>query len=112
MKNNGAAQGWTFESQGDGSYELIPQCAPSRRLEVAGVNDGGAGANVDIWEDHNGSDSRWTLEPVGNGYYQIVPKHNNSLRLDVSGAGTANGTNVALWSNNGNAAQRWKLISR
>ncbi|WP_193212332.1 RICIN domain-containing protein [Luteolibacter marinus] len=110
--NNSNAQSWTLQDQGDGSWELIPACAPSLRLETTGVNNGSAGANVQIWGDHNGSDSRWILVPAGDGEFEIRPGHNQGLRLDVLNGGTSNGTNVRLWTPSGGSAQRWKLIPR
>jgi len=43
-------------------------------------------------------------------YYKIVLRNNNSDVLDVNAANYANGTNVAIWADNGGANQQWKLI--
>ncbi|WP_425456964.1 RICIN domain-containing protein [Cohnella terricola] len=45
---------------------------------------------------------------VSGGTYKLInPKSGKAL--DVSGAGTANGTNVQIWTDNGTGAQKWTI---
>ncbi len=43
--------------------------------------------------------------------YQLEPANAVGKRLDVAGAGTADGTNVQIWTANGSVAQKWKLYN-
>jgi hypothetical protein len=46
--------------------------------------------------------------PIGlSGTYTLTPANASGSRLDAYGSGTANGTNVDIWANNGTAAQKW-----
>ena len=58
--SSNAAQRWKLLDQGNGSYELEPECAPGRRLDVngSGTTDG---TNVHIWIDNNTNAQRWHL---------------------------------------------------
>ncbi len=42
--------------------------------------------------------------------YKITTALNNNYALDVNGAGTANGTNIQIYSSNDSNAQRWKIL--
>jgi hypothetical protein len=92
-------------------YELEPQCAPGKRLEVAG---GGKtdGSNVQIWEDRNRAHQRWRVQKQADGSYELNPDHAANMRLDVSGAGTAAGANVQTATDSDSASQRWILESQ
>ena len=41
---------------------------------------------------------------------EIKRKNPKKLALDVAGGGTADGTNVQIYSSNGSSAQKWQLI--
>ncbi|MBU5445214.1 glycosyl hydrolase [Paenibacillus sp. MSJ-34] len=45
----------------------------------------------------------------GKVYKLINP--NSGKALDVNAAGTANGTNVQIWEDNGSGAQKWRVVS-
>ncbi|MDX6765816.1 MAG: RICIN domain-containing protein [Candidatus Methylacidiphilales bacterium] len=115
--NAGNAQRWRLSTPNSGGsivnnalYELEPQCAAGKRLDVnasADVN----GANVQIWQSFGNPAQTWRVTSVGNGFYELTPQCATGRRLDVDGMGSANGTNVHIWQSFGNAAQRWKLIS-
>lgn len=45
---------------------------------------------------------------VSGGTYKLI-NTNSGKALDVAGAGTAPGTNVQIWSDNGTGAQKWTL---
>ena len=70
-----------------------------------------SGANVvQATPRDDGDDQKWRLIPEGDGYYRIVTKSNESLALDVYGAIPDDGTNVQIYTVNGSAAQRWRLL--
>jgi hypothetical protein len=48
---------------------------------------------------------------VSGATYKIVSAVNNSSVLDVTSSGTANGTKVQLYTDNGTSAQRWQITS-
>jgi hypothetical protein len=45
---------------------------------------------------------------LADGNYKLV-NTNSGRALDVTGTGTANGTNVEIWDDLGNAAQKWHI---
>jgi hypothetical protein len=92
---NGANQKWTFNSKGDGWYE-IKSANGGRCLDVAGPSTAN-GTNIQIWDCSNGSNQQFKLAATDSGYYQLVARHSNSC-IDVVGGSTANGTNVDQWA--------------
>ena len=91
-------------------YELEPQNALGKRLDVSGVSSAD-GAGLHIWDDVNGSNQRWKAIDAGSGWWELQPQHALGKRMDVNGALNANGTKVHQWQSNSGWAQRWKLIS-
>lgn len=89
-------------------YELEPQCAPGKRLDVAGL--GGDGAPMVIWPDSDGSNQRFRVVAVGGGAFELVPQHATSKRLDVSNANTVDGASVIIWEDKDGANQRWRAF--
>jgi hypothetical protein len=47
---------------------------------------------------------------VGSGHFKLTPQHATSKALDVNGAGTADGTKIQIWADNGTSAQRWRIL--
>lgn len=79
------------------------------------------GTNVFIWEDNDQRQQRWKLTKIGdkmvNGVECVVvtigsyvTSDANTWMLDVYGARTEWATNVWIWENNGNDAQKWILV--
>lgn len=82
-------------------------------LDVPGTGSAKAGDNVQLYEQDGGSDQRWFLvsDPNSNEYYYIRSAANTGVSLDVTGKGTANGTNVQVYTNSTSDAQRWRIAN-
>lgn len=115
--NTAKAQRWRLILHAGGGivdnalYELEPECAPGKRLDVNASADAN-GANVQIWQAFGNPAQTWRVTSVGNGFYELTLQCAAGRRLDVNGLGSANGTNVQIWQAFGNAAQRWKFIRK
>ncbi len=93
---------WTAQLQADGHFELVPNNAPAMHLNVDLSGGGGTGSNVQIYNTNN-ENSHWVPELESDGNYEVIPQHNTALRLNVAGGVNADGTNVTVSNNNGNA---------
>jgi hypothetical protein len=98
-----------LEEQSAGIYELIPQHATTKRLDVGGYSTAN-GAALNIWDDTNRSNQRWRMEVQSDGSYEIIPQHATTKRLEVGGWGTANGAKVNIWEDANGSNQRWNLL--
>ena len=67
-----------------------------------------SGSNVVLGAQDGSSSQLWQFIRLGNGAYRIV-NANNKYCLDVAGAGTADGTNVQTYVNDGTEVQKWYL---
>lgn len=65
--------------------------------------------NVAQYSYDGGDHQLWMILERGEHYYSFVSKKNGYC-LDVNDASTANGTNVKTWWDNGNNAQRFRLV--
>jgi hypothetical protein len=114
QQNGNDAQKWRFTLKNSsvpvaGSvYELSPKHATGLRLHETGIVPTADAVTVTA---DNSTRQQWKLINDGGGYYQLEPQSDVGKRLDVSGAGTTQGTNVAVWHQNGLDAQKWKLIA-
>ncbi|MBK8564417.1 MAG: RICIN domain-containing protein [Saprospiraceae bacterium] len=90
----------------NGIYKLTRQ-GTNKVLDAAYC--GGAGANVQLWDDLNNDCQKWVFEyqPV-DGSYEIKAKYNIGLNLDVYYCGGA-GANVQIMNDFSNICQRWVL---
>ena len=71
------------------------------------VNDN----NNVVQQKYAGIDSQiWIVREAGENYYNIISKKNGYL-LDIQDMNTANGSNVQVWFDNGNDAQKFRLVS-
>ncbi|MBD0379471.1 family 43 glycosylhydrolase [Paenibacillus sedimenti] len=59
---------------------------------------------IDIFSDAASSDANI----VSGAIYKLMNPNSNKA-LDVNGGGTANGTNVQIWSDNNSTAQEWRI---
>ena len=50
------------------------------------------------------------LNPEVGGKYNLIPQHSSTLRMDLSGGSTDNGTKIQIYTNAGNAYQKWQFI--
>ncbi len=53
----------------------------------------------------------WTLKDAGMGYYSLCTAEDTNLRLDLDYGKTEDGTNIHLYTDNGDAAQQFKFVS-
>lgn len=114
--NGSPAQRWYIESTGDGFYKIVSQAGSKTRLLSA--NNGGRGdnSNVNIWAaaaSSGAGNQRWKIEKMPDNYYKLTTKasYAESIKycLDVDGANGSSGTNVQIYRDNSNDAQRWRL---
>jgi len=94
-----------------GIYELEPQHAIGKRLDVSGWNAGDNGI-VELYNSTGGNNQRWKLIDLGNSIYELEPQHALGKRLDVVGANPANQTRVETYRSNSGLNQRWELIAQ
>ena len=92
-----------------GVYELEPQHAIGKRLDVSGWSTADK-ATVEIYRSTGGNNQRWKLIDKGNGVYELEPQHALGKRLDVVAASTANEAKAQIYTSNNGLNQLWKLI--
>lgn len=56
------------------------------------------------------STQKWNVIYTGNGYYYLQPASNLDRRLDVYNAWDINGANIQIHTENGNDAQKYRII--
>ncbi|PZF99466.1 alpha-L-fucosidase [Micromonospora endophytica] len=100
-------QRWTFESTGDGYFE-VRGVHSGKLMEVAGLSRDDNG-NVALWADANVPQQHWAITPVGGGYYLFTNRLSGKA-LTVAGGSTANGANINQLTYSGLPQQQWQLI--
>jgi surface antigen len=89
----------------NGIYKLTRK-GSNKVLDAASC--GGAGANVQLWDDLNNDCQKWVFQRQSDGSYEIKAKYNTGLNLDVLNCLGA-GANVRMWNDLNNNCQRWIL---
>lgn len=97
-------------------YTIEPLSAPGKTLDVNNAGGFSNGSNVQIWTSfvnwESASDNqKWKAVYAGNGYWKFMPLSAPSFSLDVNGGGTADGTNVQIWTDDAADAKQWKITS-
>lgn len=123
--NSTYAQKWIVISEADG-FKLQSGIAENLVLDVS-AGSTKSGANVQIYSSNESAAQRWRLKPtttlrsrlgklaadhrgdLPDGTYVFRSAKRDSLVLDVSAGSHNNGANVQIYTNNGTAAQRWKV---
>ena len=82
-------------------FESVIRCTSTGKVLSAGSDNNVTaisynGSNNQLWKFYKNSDNYYEIVNVGTG-----------KRLDVDNAGTANGTNIQVWTDNDSSAQRW-----
>ncbi len=83
------------------NFDSVIKCTSTGKVLSAG-NDNNVtavsynGSNNQLWKFYKNSDNYYEIVNVGTG-----------KRLDVNNAGTADGTNIQVWTDNDSSAQRW-----
>ena len=107
-QNNGNnAQKWKITYLNNGYYKIRSALNNNKCLDVSGGNFN-VYSNIQLYDCNNSNAQMFIIKDIGNGYFSIVTSK-NTLYLDVDGAKTANNTNVQLFYNNRNNAQKWKF---
>ena len=108
-------QRWTFAAAGaaelDGvnmPYYTVKNVGSGMMLAITNGN-AKRGANVIQWQMDDNQDKFWFVTTEADGYCTLVPYLNHNLRLDAESVGKTDGTNVQLYTKNGNDNQKWKL---
>lgn len=106
--NNTNSQRFYFSSVGNGYY-VISSMLCNKVLDIKN-NSKKSGANVQQYDFKYGDNQLWKVVSEGNGYYSLRPCRNTSLALDVNRCGSANGTNVQVYTyKRNNTAQMWRF---
>ena len=82
-------------------FESVIRCTSTGKVLSAGSDNNVTaisynGSNNQLWKFYKNSDNYYEIVNVGTG-----------KRLDVDNAGTADGTNIQVWTDNDSSAQRW-----
>ena len=108
-------QRWTFAKAGvaqldgvDTAYYTVKNMGSGKMLAITS-GKAKSGANVIQWQLDDNQDKFWFVTTEADGYCTLVPYLDQKLRLDASGSGKTDGTNVQLYTKNGNDNQKWKL---
>lgn len=89
----------------NGIYKLTRK-GSNKVLDAASC--GGAGANVQLWDDLNNDCQKWVFQGQSDGSYEIKARYSTGLNLDVLNCLGA-GANVRMWNDLNNNCQRWIL---
>ena len=95
-------------SMAEGTYYLVPACAPDFRLDVATASYD-EGATLQLWEPIDYDAQRFIVHDLGDALYTITAKHSNMV-LDVWAAGTYSGADVKQHPWNGGKNEQWFFI--
>ena len=95
-------------SVAEGTYYLVPACAPDFRLDVATASYD-EGATLQLWEPIDYDAQRFIVHDLGDALYTITAKHSNMV-LDVWAAGTYSGADVKQHPWNGGKNEQWFFI--
>ena len=92
---------------GDDLYEIEPQHAPGKRLDVARESQAN-NTEIHIYDRHGRANQRWKALPVGDGTYRFEPQNAPGKRLDIENVdGVPRALSRTLDQGN---SQRWRLI--
>ncbi len=106
-RNGGNNQKFTFTYDSNTGYYTIYSPSANRNLDTA--SNGANGANIQVYNGNNGCYQRWIVIPV-NGQYYIASACSRNV-IDAFGGKAQAGTNIGVWTLNGNANQRWSIDS-
>ncbi len=101
--SSSASQVWKFERQSNGSYKITNMKDGSGVLHVNN-RASASGTNVCVTADKGYTSQRWYVYKNGSSYI-LKPRCANLCALDVQNGGTANNTNVQIYTVDGTPAQ-------
>jgi len=107
--NHGENQKWGLQSEGDGTYEIIPYPDYGLNLRLDQKNGGTTDGTV-VWDytNNGGTPQRWYLLNTGGGWYRLIPTDSPSESLSINSNG-GSGSAVSLETYTGAANQLWRL---
>jgi predicted alpha-1,6-mannanase (GH76 family) len=86
---------YTFQNIGTGKYLHLANATPANSV------------NINQNDNTNNSQVRWNIVNNGDASFSIRAAGNTGFSADVTNSGSADGIDVALWTNNTNSNQRW-----
>lgn len=105
QSNGNKAQNWKITYLNNGYYSIKTSLDDSKCLTVSN-NNFIPYSNIEIRDCNNSDAQQFIIKYMENNSFSIITKI-NTVYLDVDGAKTANNTNVQIFYNNGNNAQKW-----
>jgi beta-glucanase (GH16 family) len=107
--SHGENQKWGLQSQGDGTYEILPYPDYGLNLRLDQKNGGTTdGTVVQTFTNNGAVAQRWFLLNNGGGWYRLIPTDAPSETLTVNGGG-GSGSGVSLETYTGAGGQLWRL---
>ncbi|MBV2353961.1 RICIN domain-containing protein [Streptomyces sp. J2-1] len=107
--NSSNAQQWSFTTTSDGYVRINNRGDANQVLDVTNVSTAD-NAGVQLWTYSGGNNQQWQAVDDGGGAYHFVNR-NSGKCLDVPGASTADSVQLAQYTCNGTAAQRFQVSS-
>lgn len=98
-----AEQVWRFELQSDGSYQIFSTKDITKVIQVNGGKSE-SGTNVCVGDDADTAAQCWYIYANGSNYI-LKSKCANLRAMDCQDGGTANGTNIQIYTVDGTPAQ-------
>ncbi|MFF4958264.1 RICIN domain-containing protein [Streptomyces sp. NPDC001222] len=105
--NNSTAQQWSFTATGDGYVRIDNRNDPAQVVDVTDVSTADS-APVQLWTYGGGDNQQWQPVDEGGGAYHFVNRHSGKC-LDVPAASIADSVQLAQYTCNGTAAQRFQV---
>lgn len=105
--NGTGAQNWATSTSGvspSGDYSLSTEGS-----YCLSTNGTASGSLAVLWACNGSAGEAWNIvaDSSPSGYYELHPSNATGLCLDVASAGTANGTQVDVYTCNQTNAQQW-----
>ncbi|MDT0463636.1 RICIN domain-containing protein [Streptomyces sp. DSM 41699] len=105
--NNSTAQQWSFTATGDGYVRITNRNDSAQVVDVTDVSTADS-APVQLWAYGGGDNQQWQPVDEGGGAYHFVNRHSGKC-LDVPAASAADSVQLAQYTCNGTAAQRFQV---
>ena len=94
-----ANQLWQFQSDGNGTYHVANQAAPTEVWDVTGGTSATAnGTAIQTWAYGGGTNQQWAPISVGSGDYEFAAQNSGTECLDVTNVSTVPGAQLQQWA--------------
>ncbi len=104
---NNPNQKWQFIEDSQGYWNLIPQNATSKSLDVPACNFS-SGVQLNIWDSYGNDCQKFQMIDMGNSYFQIRVK-DGSKCFEIEGASNDNLAKIILGNCQSVDNQLWRL---